>query len=435
MIHTLLPKQEEMFNCPHNELTDVCCYQGGYGSGKTTGGVLLGYTLAKTYPGSIGLVGAETFTLLKDTTIKKYEELIPLSDIKSWTQVPNILTLKNGSQIWFRPLKDFERIKSIEVHWCHIEEASQCAHTILPHILARLRKAPKDEWPDFRHRLFLTTNPEEMPGFLDDTFIHPEKPDCRFRFIHAPTDENTFLTNIKSDYVDMLATTMSDDEKHVYIGGNTGTGIGGRFYYSFDRKLHVNKRAEYQPNLPLNLSFDFNAYFMTLILIQEVRGETHVVDEICLKGGSDTTSLCKAFQNKYKDHKSGIRVYGDPSGYANDHRIRRHDYDLIRDVLGRMPGFVIKVRPGDHAKQENRLRNRYIAVNSLYRTGKLVINPKCVYVIKSMERTKIADGDKITKEKVSNPKDKRFDVDHPGDALDYYLVAEHPYKKVTLKFH
>ena len=49
MKYTLLEKQQEFFNIPHNNSLDVVIYQGGYGSGKTWCGSLLGLMLARKY--------------------------------------------------------------------------------------------------------------------------------------------------------------------------------------------------------------------------------------------------------------------------------------------------------------------------------------------------------------------------------------------------
>jgi hypothetical protein len=61
--YKLLPKQKEFFEIPHDQELDVCLYQGGYGSGKTWCGSLLGILLARKYPGSKGLVGAKSMNL------------------------------------------------------------------------------------------------------------------------------------------------------------------------------------------------------------------------------------------------------------------------------------------------------------------------------------------------------------------------------------
>ena len=72
MKYTLLPKQREFFEIKHDNKLDVVMYQGGYGSGKTWAGSLLGIMLARKYPGSRGLVGAKEYELVKNTTLQSY---------------------------------------------------------------------------------------------------------------------------------------------------------------------------------------------------------------------------------------------------------------------------------------------------------------------------------------------------------------------------
>ena len=67
--YKLLDKQREFLEIPHSNSLDVAMYQGGYGSGKTWCGSLLGILLAKKYPGSTGLVGAKEYELVRKTTL------------------------------------------------------------------------------------------------------------------------------------------------------------------------------------------------------------------------------------------------------------------------------------------------------------------------------------------------------------------------------
>ena len=74
MEFNLLPAQKDFFLIPHDYDRDIALYQGGYGSGKTWCGSLIGICLCLKYPGITGLVGAQTYTLLRDTTLKQYFE-------------------------------------------------------------------------------------------------------------------------------------------------------------------------------------------------------------------------------------------------------------------------------------------------------------------------------------------------------------------------
>ena len=72
--YKLLPKQQEFLKIPHNDMLDVAIYQGGFGSGKTWAGSLLGIMLSQKYAGSRGLVGANEYELVRKTTLVSYLE-------------------------------------------------------------------------------------------------------------------------------------------------------------------------------------------------------------------------------------------------------------------------------------------------------------------------------------------------------------------------
>lgn len=72
--YKLLDKQREFIEIPHNFPLDVAIYQGGFGSGKTWCGSLLGILLSRKYPGCRGLVGAKEYELVRKTTLVNYLE-------------------------------------------------------------------------------------------------------------------------------------------------------------------------------------------------------------------------------------------------------------------------------------------------------------------------------------------------------------------------
>ena len=104
ILYELLKAQREFLEIPHNYSLDVAVYQGGYGSGKTFSGSLLGILLAIKYPGIRGLVGAQTYTLVRDTTLQTYfEHLENFGFVEGedydWSASLQKLTFKNGSEI------------------------------------------------------------------------------------------------------------------------------------------------------------------------------------------------------------------------------------------------------------------------------------------------------------------------------------------------
>ena len=107
--YKLNPAQKEFMQMPDlpGYEIDVSLYQGGYGSGKTFCGSLLGTLLCLKYPGIIGLVGAQTLPLVRDTTIASYKEHFERMGLKygtDWTESKseNKILFSNGSVILYR---------------------------------------------------------------------------------------------------------------------------------------------------------------------------------------------------------------------------------------------------------------------------------------------------------------------------------------------
>ena len=170
--YKLLSKQREFIEIPHKNLLDVAIYQGGFGSGKTWCGSLLGILLARKYPGCRGLVGAKEYELVRKTTLVSYlEHLNSLGYVSDkdykYNKIDKIIRFANGSEILFSALDDPEKFKSLNLHWAEIEEASQISDSSFKQLLGRLRNTYRGlNWVDFRYRLFGHTNPQPDKGWI-----------------------------------------------------------------------------------------------------------------------------------------------------------------------------------------------------------------------------------------------------------------------------
>ena len=119
-IYTLLKSQKKFIEIPHNNMLDVCVYQGGFGSGKTFVGSLLGVLLAIKYPKITGLVGAKTYSLVRDTTLVSYFEHLEKLGFQegqdfTYNKSMQKLIFKNGSQILFRHFEEPNKLKSLNL--------------------------------------------------------------------------------------------------------------------------------------------------------------------------------------------------------------------------------------------------------------------------------------------------------------------------------
>lgn len=148
MKYKLLKTQKKFLEVPHNEELDVCVYQGGFGSGKTWAGSLLGTLLCLKFAGINGLCGAQTYSLVRDTTLNAYFEHFEnfgLIEGKDWQFIKSQqkIVFKNGSNILFRHFDEPNKLKSLNLGFVEIEEMSDIPEATFKMLLGRMRQKKK----------------------------------------------------------------------------------------------------------------------------------------------------------------------------------------------------------------------------------------------------------------------------------------------------
>jgi PBSX family phage terminase large subunit len=428
----LLPHQWDAYEVNHSSPIDYCLFQGGFGSGKSYAGCAIGLSECLHYPGLSWLVTASSYKLIRDTTRKTWDLMVPMEIRASWTATPDILKLKNGSTVYFRHA-DPQAIRSTEFGGCHIEEGSLLEFEEYREVVARIRQKPLPGWPPgFVNRVLLTTNPQESPGWLDRVFTRRKDGAQEYRRIIAQTALNTYLPE---HYIKSLESTMDDETRKIYLYGQTGQLGSGYVYHKFDASKQVTESVEYQPGYPLCLTMDFNVSFMYAAVCQiDNRNNTlNVIDEIALRRSSDTHQVCDEFIGRYGQHKGGVWIYGDPTGFSRDTRSQGSDYGVVVDRMGSMEGFSLMVSRKDSGKVAFKVKNRTMVVNKLLEEGRLLIHPRCEYLIRSLSETRWEQGksEGWQKHKNLNPDSNDFVVDHPGDALDYLVHKQYGVESTT----
>jgi hypothetical protein len=200
---------------------------------------------------------------------------------------------------------------------------------------------------------------------------------------------------------------------------------GGEFYKCFERLQHVEE-VEYNRELPLHITFDFNvAPYITLCIWQLDGKEASQIDEICLTTPDNTTrKLCGEFKRKYQNHKAGVFIYGDPSGRQRTTRDQEghDDYKIIEDELY---NYHAVTRVGTSAPSIV-MRGNFI--NTIFESNfegiVIKISPKCVHSIADYTYLKEdAEGKKLKKKVKDKQTGASFEeFGHTSDANDYFLT-------------
>ena len=235
--YKLLPAQQQFLEYgDHDSEIDVSLYQGGFGSGKTFSGSLLGIILALKYPGIRGLVGAQTFTLVRDTTLVSYFEHLENMGLKegidyNYIKSENKLVFSNKSEILFRHLEEPEKLKSLNLGFVELEEMSDVPRSTFDMLLGRLRQAKKPDWVNFKYRIFGHTNPQETKGWIYEYFV--EKKPENYRRIIAPTTENA--KNLPKGFIESMKERYSEEYFKRNVLGEDMDFISGLATKGFNR--------------------------------------------------------------------------------------------------------------------------------------------------------------------------------------------------------
>lgn len=423
MKYELLNKQIEFMEIPHEQELDVAMYQGGYGSGKTWCGSLLGIILARKYPGCRGLVGAKEYELVRKTTLVAYlEHLVALGykdgDQYKYNKNEKIIKFKNGSEILFSQLDDPEKFKSLNLHWAEIEEASQVGDSTFKQLLGRLRNTYRgNNWKNFRYRLFGHTNPQPNKGWIWERFKENKK--TNYRLIIAPTTNNIYLPK---HFVEEMESSFDEEYFRINVLGEFGDYNSGLVVKGFtDDNI---KKLKYCDELDLHLTCDFNVDPMMWCVAHKDEDNVYFFDEIVVENA--TTETCfKEFLRRYGKHKGKIIINGDASGDNRSTQSEFTNYATIRNLL-RDAGFSNKNYEFHLRNYNPPILNRIAAFNAKVKNSKgerhLFIDNKCKYLLQNINNLRFKEGTSIvdvpTIHQIKQDRDKKF-LEHIFDAASY----------------
>lgn len=421
MEYKLLKAQREFMEIPHNYTLDVAVYQGGFGSGKTFAGSLLGILLALKFPGVRGLVGAQTYTLVRDTTLQSYFEHLEnfgFVDGKDyeWSSTLQKLTFKNGSEILFRHFDEPNKLKSLNLGFVEIEEMSDIPYDTFKMLLGRMRQRVKKIWKSFTYRIFGHTNPEMHRGWIYKTFIDNNTPN--YRLITAPTTQNIYLPE---GFCDELKKLYDEQYYNIFVLAKNGEYNNGLVIKDFtDANI---KNISYQPDMDLHISCDFNVDPMCWVLAHKTDDKVFYFDEIAMEN-TTTSKACEEFCRRYPNHKGKIIVNGDASGDNRSCTSEYTNYVIIKKKLLQY-GYDADIQ----IKAFNPpIKNRIMAFNSKVRSADgdicLFVDKKCEKLLYNIYNLRYKEGssriDVPTYQQIKQSKELKF-LSHPIDAASYLV--------------
>ena len=421
MEYKLLKAQREFLEIPHNYTLDVAVYQGGYGSGKTFAGSLLGILLCMKFPGIRGLVGAQTYTLVRDTTLQTYLEHLDNMGFQEgidyeWSSTLQKLVFRNTSEVLFRHFDEPNKLKSLNLGFAEIEEMSDIPYETFKMLLGRMRQQPKKEWQNFTYRIFGHTNPETQKGWVYKTFA--ENPAPNYRLITAPTTQNIYLPK---GFCDELKKIYDEQYYNIFVLAQNGEYNKGLVIKDFTEENI--REINYQNELDLHICCDFNVDPMCWVLAHKTDEKVFYFDEIVLEN-TTTAKACEEFCRRYPAHKGAIIVNGDASGDNRSCTSEYTNYVIIKKKLQQY-GYDadIKIKAFNPP-----IKNRIAAFNAKIRNAEgeicLYVDKKCEKLLYNIYNLKYKEGssriDIPAYTQIKQNKELKF-LSHPIDAASYLV--------------
>jgi phage terminase large subunit-like protein len=155
-------------------------YIGGIKAGKTFAGAL---EVLRQPAGSVGMVVAPTYTMLKDASFKTFRRVTDDQLIDSLNRSDLKATLCNGTEVLFRSADKPERLRGPNLGWVWLDEGAYCKAETWDVLLGRISLDPG--------RIWVTTTPRGQ-NWLYDVF-GPENRGEDYALIRARTEENPHL--------------------------------------------------------------------------------------------------------------------------------------------------------------------------------------------------------------------------------------------------
>lgn len=372
-----------------NSKKEYTLFAGGLGSGKTHAGAVWTIKMALQYPGTNGLITANSYSQLRKATLSKLFELLDVYGIRFRYNKNEGIIYIGDSVIYCISMENYDNLRGIEVGWCWSDECAFYKEEAFNVLIGRIRdpKAPC-QWKG-------TTTPNGF-NWLYTKFV--EKPFSSSFVVKSKTSEN--LANIKASYVKDLREQYDSRLAEQELEGEFVNLNSGKVYYAYDRRIH-NKVVNDIPHSAIYVGLDFNVNPLCGTFIYVKGNKLYVKSEMYLKD-SNTFQAAKEIIRRYP--YQALQVVADETGNRRKTSSAETDHEIIRRANLPLAKF-----------KNPKVKDRQNNLNRLFDQGRIVIDPSCTHLIKDLEQL------------VHDNKDEM--LSHPSDTLGYVAWHLFPLKK------
>ncbi len=404
--HSPLPSQKRF----HDSEARFKGFSGPIGSGKSQALCHEAIRLSFQNPGRTGLIGSPTYPMLRDSTLTSLLEILERNNLPfDLNKADNVLVMRDTtSRILLRSLEDFDRLRGTNLAWFGLDELTYTQEGAWLRLEGRLRD------PQATRRCgFAVWTPKGFDWVYRKFISHPVE---GYEAIQAQPYENRFLLEQVPDFYERLKSSYDENFFRQEVLGDYLNVRGGLVYHAFRREQNVEP-VEAVPGIQLLWTLDFNVVPLCSLVVQKVRDEIRVLDEIVLRRAT-TEQACGEFERKFGLPRGGVVVYGDANGAATHTASEFTDYGVIRKYFHER-GVRVQFRV---PKSNPAVRDRVGLVNAKLCNAReevsMIVSPRCKELIDDFEQ--VAYEEESTQ--IDKNKDRRRT--HASDALGYLVWQE-----------
>lgn len=423
------PKQKEA----HKALQEntIVLFGGAIRGSKSHWGCMEIITLCFKYPRSRWLMCRESWANIKTKLLVTFTENFLNNGLNNYVENFNkdtfVLTFINGSQIVFMAEsfdndKELNKFRGLEINGAFIDEVNEIHEETFDKIIER-----SGSWfhsPNCPTKILMSCNPTN--NWVKERFYNKWKEGTLpkgIAYVPAKITDNPY---VPQKYIESLK-LLPVYKYEVFVNGNWDIQmkIGGEAYKCFELDKHVFE-LQYNPNLPLHISFDENVNPYLPCGIFQIEGkEVRMIEEIAGVNPMNTVkAVCGEIKRKYNGHKAGMFIYGDATSQKEDTKLEK-GYNFFRLITEELAIFrpTLRVAPSNPSVK---MRLDWINTNLEKENYQFVlkINKTCQKTINDLILTKEDVNGGKNKEMETDPTTKvRYQkVGHFSDLLDYLLT-------------
>ena len=261
----------------------------------------------------------------------------------------NCICFANGYTVEFLSVGNIEAKRGMNLDQLFIDESATIKERHYNKILRPTVRANKYIYSDSRPGRKNYNHPlhwciidfTSAPWFSEGRWIYKteelakSKPK-KYHFIEGTAWDN--IMNLPGNYIEDMRETTDPLTFDVEVMNVRKRKSEKSYYTSFtDKNIYFSyQREDYDPDKPLEISWDFNGYFTCMSIWQDFGTEFKCIDIMFIKHADDgllVDKLTQDFIQKYLPHKKKhVHIYGDSAGTKKDAN-RKPYFKSITDLL------------------------------------------------------------------------------------------------------